>query len=259
MSDHEAARVEAALVAQDWRATGELSLRGLGLRELPRLPDDAARLRSLDLSGNRLTELPEQVPILVELERLDLAGNRLSTLPAAIGALRDLEELNLSENRLTELPAALAADAPAADAPNAAPQGLGALAVRRIEHWEGGLYFFGPRHVACYDAKTFAFRWLQVGNNILDVPSGQAFPSSEALWSEGTWRPAVLGSQRSTAIGQRRLPHPSEAAAPKAIYGLLFNNLREGTQCDVAAFDAQGGQVLWRTLAREELRDRQSR
>jgi len=154
-----------------------------------------------------------------------------------------------------ELPAALAADAPAAKDRNAAPQGLSALAVRRIEQTEGGLYFLGPQHVASYDPKTFAFRWLKVGNSILDVPGSPAFPSNDALWPEGTWRPAALGSRRSTSVGKRRLPHPGESVAPEAIYSLLFHNLRDGTQCEVAAFDAQGGQVLWHTLTREDWRD----
>ncbi len=108
MSEREAAHVAERLASQDWTASGELSLDGLGLHELPRLPRAVARLRTLDLSANRLTELPEQVLAMRDLQTLGLAGNRLATLPRGIGALQQLVSLDVSENRLSGLPAALA-------------------------------------------------------------------------------------------------------------------------------------------------------
>ena len=100
MSEREAARVAERLASQDWTASGELSLDGLDLHELPRLPLEVAQLRVLDLSGNRLTELPEQVLAMRDLQTLGLAGNRLATLPEGIGALQQL----VQSRRLRESP-----------------------------------------------------------------------------------------------------------------------------------------------------------
>jgi Leucine-rich repeat (LRR) protein len=108
VSEHGATRAEEALAAQDWRASGHLSLRGLDLRELPPFPPEALTLRSLDLSGNRLAEVPEQVWELAALERLDLASNHLTSLGPGIGRLTALRVLDVSENRLAALPAELA-------------------------------------------------------------------------------------------------------------------------------------------------------
>ena len=170
-------------------------------------------------------------------------------LPASAVALPALSGLRRSKLRL---PAALIAADPLPRGQDSAPQGLGALAVRRIEQTDDGLFVFGPRHVACYDAKTMALRWLQVGNKLLDTAAARAMAGDGPQWPEGAWRPISLGSERSRAVAQRRPPRAGESVAPKAVYSLLFHNLRNETQYDVVAFDAKGGEVLWRTMGRRE-------
>jgi ankyrin repeat protein len=81
------ARLLAALADPSWRDTGALSLRGMDLKSLPDLTDDAPRLVSLDLAGNRLRELPDWLWTAARLEYLSVAGNRLSSVPDSIGRL----------------------------------------------------------------------------------------------------------------------------------------------------------------------------
>ena len=188
-----------------------------------------------------------------EMPAAEVKAIMRTLLPASAVGLPPLKQLPRAR---IELPAVLAADVPAAKGRNSVPQGAGALAVRHIEQSEDGQYFFGPRHVACYDAKTSAFRWISAGNNLLDTANGPAFFHTDVTWQPEIWRPTSLGSKRATAIGPRRSPQAGESVAPRAVYQLMFHNLREGTaQCDLAAFDTIDGRVLWRTMARDEWRD----
>jgi hypothetical protein len=174
-------------------------------------------------------------------------------LPASAVELPALKEL---PRTTVELPAVLAADVPAAKGPTAAAKGLGSLSVHHIEQSPEGTYFFGPRYVACCDPRTGAVRWLQAGNPALATGTAPAFFSYETMWPAGAWRPLSVGSRRAAAIGPRRAARPGETTVPRAVYHLMFHNLREGaTQYDLAAFDASSGQVLWRTMARDEWRD----
>lgn len=104
-------RALAVLRAQDWRKTGLLSLRGLGLRILPELAapfdDLPAVVTALDLSGNRLTSLPSWIWTLQRVDDVLLGGNRLASIPEEIGDLVSLVRIDLSDNRLTQIPSGL--------------------------------------------------------------------------------------------------------------------------------------------------------
>jgi len=74
-----------------------LSLDGLGLTSLPKLP---STLKSLDASGNLLINLPEHLP--PTLESLDVSDNQLISLPQRLPD--SLRNLNVSDNQLASLP-----------------------------------------------------------------------------------------------------------------------------------------------------------
>lgn len=89
----------------NWKATGIISLRDAGLKELPTtvsVVGEAAKV--LDASNNRIHELPIFIRGLPNLQRLVLVSNCLSSLPAAVCDLPALKILLLDSNELTELP-----------------------------------------------------------------------------------------------------------------------------------------------------------
>lgn len=96
------------LEAKIKRSRTSLSLKEMGLEELPSILAEQTQLERLDLSHNRLTRLPEWIGELQNLEFLNLWGNRLRRLPDGIGRLKNLKVLQLESNRLETLPETLA-------------------------------------------------------------------------------------------------------------------------------------------------------
>ncbi len=82
----------------------KLTLRSIGLSELPESLGQLTQLQSLDLSRNQLTALPESLGQLTQLQSLDLSRNQLMALPESLGQLMQLRSLDLSHSQLTALP-----------------------------------------------------------------------------------------------------------------------------------------------------------
>lgn len=82
----------------------KLSLRGMGIAELPPYLHLPASLHTVDLSQNRFTRIPSILYDLPHLAALDMSHNRISILPADIYRLRQLETLDLSYNDIAALP-----------------------------------------------------------------------------------------------------------------------------------------------------------
>ena len=82
-----------------------VSIRGLGLREVPRsLKQSKRTLKTLKLSSNELVEIPKFFQEFEQLMTLDLAGNSLSMTEISFQLFpRSLQALNLSKNRLTSI------------------------------------------------------------------------------------------------------------------------------------------------------------
>ncbi|NCP88560.1 hypothetical protein GW829_14460, partial [bacterium] len=90
-------------VEQAYRSLAtELSLRGMGLTELPKLLAQLSHLQSLNLSENQLTVLPESIGNLTRLTRLEIWGNQISKIPESIRNLTNLTVFHL--DNLTEFP-----------------------------------------------------------------------------------------------------------------------------------------------------------
>ncbi|MFN8277094.1 MAG: leucine-rich repeat domain-containing protein [Chitinophagales bacterium] len=73
-----------------------LTLKELGLTELPGDIEKFTNLEVLDLSGNRLTQFPEKLFSFKKLRALTLKGNRIERLPEDIHKMDQLEELYIS-------------------------------------------------------------------------------------------------------------------------------------------------------------------
>jgi internalin A len=81
-----------------------LTLKGLGLRELPESLSGLTGLQRLFVESNGLTALPEWLGGLTGLQTLVASGNELTALPDRLGGLTGLRELFVSGNKLTALP-----------------------------------------------------------------------------------------------------------------------------------------------------------
>jgi hypothetical protein len=82
-----------------------LSLRKLGLADVPRAVYESGWIQSLDLSSNKLLSLPEGLfSVLPLLQELYLERNGLTNLPSDISELTQLETLDLSSNRFDQIP-----------------------------------------------------------------------------------------------------------------------------------------------------------
>jgi hypothetical protein len=89
---------------KEYHTVYHVSLKYMGLRELPNWIGSLTNLQSLDLSDNELTELPDSISSLTNLQSLDLLNNRLTELPDWISSLINLQSLDLWGNKLTDLP-----------------------------------------------------------------------------------------------------------------------------------------------------------
>ncbi|GAB4327818.1 MAG: hypothetical protein Kow0069_34820 [Promethearchaeota archaeon] len=90
-------------VARQGRVTG-LSLRGVGLVEIPVQVRSLDALEWLDVAENDLVLLPQWLGELGNLRSLLLEKNRVEFLPNSIAALRHLTRLDISANQLKCLP-----------------------------------------------------------------------------------------------------------------------------------------------------------
>ncbi|NWU80843.1 LRC40 protein, partial [Onychorhynchus coronatus] len=109
------------------RRSGQLSLAGRGLRDVPPhvwrinvdTPEEAQQnlsfgaadrwweqtdLTKLILASNKLQSLSEDVQLLPALTVLDVHDNQLTSLPSALGQLENLQKLDVSHNKLQSLP-----------------------------------------------------------------------------------------------------------------------------------------------------------
>ena len=83
----------------------ELSIRGLGIKEVPGAISQLDRLRSLSLDGMPGLTWPHWLWLgNLSLERLSLVGNKLDRMPAFISKIATLKAIYLNWNQLTEFP-----------------------------------------------------------------------------------------------------------------------------------------------------------
>lgn len=80
-----------------------LTLKYLGIEELPEGFSKLEKLKYLNMSQNRLKELPKSFGILGELNWLDLSNNEIDILPESFEILSSLNYLNLQSNKLKKL------------------------------------------------------------------------------------------------------------------------------------------------------------
>ena len=82
------------------------SIRFLGTREVPRVPD-LSRFKLIDqfiITNAKLVELHPSIGNLVNLEMLVLSGNNIKTLPKEIGQLKKLNFINIIGNPVVDIP-----------------------------------------------------------------------------------------------------------------------------------------------------------
>jgi hypothetical protein len=96
-------KIEEALLS----GVKELSIRGMGLTELPESLSQLTQLRQLNLSINPLIVLPEMLGQLTQLQSLILFSDKLIALPDWLSQLTQLQTLDLSHNQLKVLPESL--------------------------------------------------------------------------------------------------------------------------------------------------------
>jgi len=81
-----------------------LSLKNLGLEQIPENIYNLKELKILDLSLNKLRDISRSIGKLKYLEILYISHNLLSKLPKSVRRLKFLRELYLSNNQLTIIP-----------------------------------------------------------------------------------------------------------------------------------------------------------
>ncbi|MEI7835421.1 MAG: PQQ-binding-like beta-propeller repeat protein [Planctomycetota bacterium] len=146
-------------------------------------------------------------------------------------------QLPRSPSGRVQLPAAMVAQPPASRN-RWESWCLGPWAIRRVEWLGKQLMMFGPRYVACYDGTTMALRWHQAAPGTPADRTAEETPSEgDAARIRGLWRPAAMGTTRSSSAGGR------------VVYA-LFGRGEGGS--DLSAFDAASGRVIWTTQGRNE-------
>jgi Leucine-rich repeat (LRR) protein len=85
----------------------ELSLRNMGLTELPETISKLAKLTEIDISRNKLKALPEPLKELKKLRVINTEINKIVELPEFIGQYVYLEQLLVGGNQITALPDSL--------------------------------------------------------------------------------------------------------------------------------------------------------
>ncbi len=79
-----------------------LTLKNLGLENLPQEISMVTTLEELNISGNQLTKLPEAFPELKKLKRLNLDKNQFSTFPDLIKSMPALSHLSIDNNPFSD-------------------------------------------------------------------------------------------------------------------------------------------------------------
>lgn len=87
------------------KKTGFLSLKGLGLTELPAEVLELTNLKTLIVSNNPLTELPSKIGEFVDLQVLHAVNCSLTDegIPETLFGLSKLKEVNFGNNNLMEV------------------------------------------------------------------------------------------------------------------------------------------------------------
>jgi len=82
----------------------KLSLKGMGLKEIPNELFKYHRLKKLDLSNNELTSIPKEISRLKYLQTIDFSNNQITALYSGLFELKKLRILNLNRNRIKNIP-----------------------------------------------------------------------------------------------------------------------------------------------------------
>ncbi|MEI6970119.1 MAG: PQQ-binding-like beta-propeller repeat protein [bacterium] len=169
--------------------------------------------------------------------------------PADLSAVRRIELV---------LPSQVAEAAPLIPNRMLAPWSLGPWAINRVEVSGNFVALAGPGTITGYDGRSRSALWSHATAGNRETGRLPLSPAPRrGVGNEQASRPVSPGSARSPAIAPSISTLPSGLATRRAVYALTLSQGPAGGPANyqVAAFEADGGRILWTTGDIPELQD----